>query len=142
LKVFENMEVIKVDLGRRGFTKRGRHMNAKGKELLAKRIAATIKHTLKVCKKTPVNMKWKENQGLGEAKNGVGEGRDPIENQNDSMSVENNNSRREDDETAMIASRRYRKIPETRRDDFFCGQPPTKNIEGRKGGENETKTYT
>jgi hypothetical protein len=40
---------------------------------MAKRIAAAIKHTLKVCKKTPISMKWredpsKENQGLGEAK--------------------------------------------------------------------------
>jgi hypothetical protein len=99
-------------------------MNAKGKALLAKRIAATRKHTLKLCKKTPVNMKWKEdpskeNQGLGEAKNGVGERRDPIENQNESVSVKNNNSRREEDETAMIALRRCQKIPVTRRDDFL-----------------------
>jgi len=124
MKVFENTKVIKVDLDRRGFTKHGQHMNAKGKELLAKKIATTIKHTLKVCKKTPVSMKWeedqsKENQGLGEAKNGAREGRDPIENQNDSVSVENNNSRREEDETAMIASRRCQKIPVTRRDDFL-----------------------
>jgi hypothetical protein len=48
----------------------------------------------------------KENQGLGEAKNGVGEGRYPIENQNESVSVENNNSGREEDETAAKASRK------------------------------------
>jgi hypothetical protein len=30
--------------------------------LLAKRIAATIKHTLKESKKTPINMKWKRNR--------------------------------------------------------------------------------
>ena len=59
MKVFENTEVIKVDLDRRGFTKHGQHMNAKGKELLAKRIVATIKHALKVCKKTPVSSKCK-----------------------------------------------------------------------------------
>jgi len=99
-------------------------MNAKGKEFMAKRIAVAIRHTLKVCKKTPIIMKWKEdpskeNQGLGEAKNEVGEVRDPIENQNDSVSVENNNNRREEDETAMKASRRCRKIPVTRRDDFL-----------------------
>jgi hypothetical protein len=69
-------------------------------------------------------MKWeedqsKENQGLGDAKNGVGEGTDPIENQNDSVSVEYNNSRREEDETAMIASRICQKIPVTRRHDFL-----------------------
>jgi hypothetical protein len=48
-------------------------MNSKGKELMAKRIGATIKHILKVCKKTTISMKWKENpskenRGLGEAK--------------------------------------------------------------------------
>jgi hypothetical protein len=91
MKVFENTEVIKVDLNRRGFTRHGQHMNAKGKELLAKRIAATIKHALKVCKKTPVNMKQnedpsKEKQGIGEAKNGVGEERDPIDDQNECVS--------------------------------------------------------
>jgi hypothetical protein len=57
---------------------------------MAKRIAAAIKRTLKACKKTPISMKWKEdpskeNHGLGEAKNGVGEGRVPIENQNESV---------------------------------------------------------
>ena len=31
MKVFENMEVIKVDLDRRGFTRHCQHMNAKGK---------------------------------------------------------------------------------------------------------------
>ena len=99
-------------------------MNAKGKELMAKRIMAAIKHTSKVCKKTPISMKWKEdpskeNQGLVEAKNGVGEGRDPIENQNNSVSVENNNRRREENETAMKASKRCQKIPVTRRDEFL-----------------------
>jgi hypothetical protein len=60
MKGCENTEVIKVDLDRRVFTKCGQHMNAKGKELMEKRIAAAIKHTLKVCKKTPISMKWKE----------------------------------------------------------------------------------
>jgi len=59
MKVFENTEVMKVGLDRRGFTKLGQHTNAKGKKLLAKRIMATINHTLKICKKTPVSMKWK-----------------------------------------------------------------------------------
>jgi len=100
MKVCENAEVIKVDLDRRGFAKHGQHMNAKGKELMAKRRVVALKHMLKVCKKKPISMKWKEypskeNQGLGEANNGVGEGRDPIETQNNSVSVENNNSRRE-----------------------------------------------
>jgi hypothetical protein len=47
-------------------------MNAKGKELMA-RIVAAITRTLNACKQTPISMKWKEvptkqNKGLGEAK--------------------------------------------------------------------------
>jgi len=124
MKVFEKTEVIKVDLDRRGFTRHGQHMNAKGKELMAKRIAAAIRRTLKVCEQIPIGMKWKEdpskeNQGLGEAKNEVQEGRDPIKNQNDSVSVQNNNNIREERETAMKAARRCQKIPVKRRDDFL-----------------------
>jgi len=40
MKVFENTEVIKVDLDRKGFTKHGQHMNAKGEELMTKNIGS------------------------------------------------------------------------------------------------------
>ena len=60
MKVFENTEAIKVDLDRRGFIRHGQHTNAKRKELIAKRIAVAMKRTLKVCKKTTISMKWKE----------------------------------------------------------------------------------
>jgi hypothetical protein len=81
MKFFENTEVIKVDLGRRGFRQHCQHMNAKGKEL--ERVVAAIKHTIQVCKRTTVNMKCKEdpskeNHCLGEAEIGVGEERDSI----------------------------------------------------------------
>jgi len=36
MKAFENTEVIEVDLDRRGFTRHGQHINAKGKKLMAK----------------------------------------------------------------------------------------------------------
>jgi len=90
MKVHENVELIKVNLDRRGFTKHGQHTNAMGKELMAKKKVKAIKHILRACKKTPISMKWKEdpskgNQGSREAKNGVGEGRDPTENQNYSV---------------------------------------------------------
>jgi hypothetical protein len=92
---------------------------------MAKRIASAIRHILKVCKKTPISMKWKgdsskENQRLVETKNEIGEERDPIEN--DSVSAgnnnnnNNNNNRREEAETATKASRRCQKIPVTRND--------------------------
>jgi hypothetical protein len=74
MKVFENTEAIKVDICRKGFTQHCQHTNAKGKEL--ERVVAAIKHTLNLCKRTPVNMKCKEdpskeNLGLGEEEIGV-----------------------------------------------------------------------
>jgi hypothetical protein len=104
-------EVMKVNLDRKCFTKHGQNMKAVGRELMAKRIVEAIKHTLKVCKKIPFIMKWKEdpskdNQGPGEVKNGVGEGRDPTENQNDSVKTEDNNSTQQEKETVVMASRR------------------------------------
>jgi len=92
---------MKVNLDRTAFTKHSQHMNAMGKELVAKKTVEAIKHTLKVLEKTSI-IKWKEdtnkeNQGPGEAKNGVGEGRDPTENQIDSVQAEDNNSRQQRD---------------------------------------------
>jgi len=43
MKVFENTDIIKVNLDRRGFIKHGQHMNAKGKEWMAKRTTTTTK---------------------------------------------------------------------------------------------------
>ena len=37
MKFHENAEVLKVNLDRRDFTKHGQHMNAMGKELMAKK---------------------------------------------------------------------------------------------------------
>ena len=61
----------------------------------------------------------KDNQGPGKDKNGIRKGRDPIENQNDSVQAEDNNSRQQEKETVVIASRRSRKMPVTRRDEFL-----------------------
>ena len=53
-------------------------------------------------------MKWKEdinkdNQGSEEARNN---GRDPIENQNDSVQEEENNMRQQEEETGVTTTRR------------------------------------
>ena len=60
MQVHEYTEVVKVNLDRRAFAKHGQHMNAMGKELMAKRITKAIKHTFKVHDKTPIFLKWKE----------------------------------------------------------------------------------
>jgi len=40
MEAFENTEVIEVDLDRRGFTRHGQHINAKGKKFMAKNIGS------------------------------------------------------------------------------------------------------
>ena len=78
---------------------------------MAKRITEAIKHTLKVCKKTPIFLKWKEDtnkdkQDTGEATIGIMEGRGATEKQNDSVQAEESNSRQQEKETVVTASRR------------------------------------
>ena len=65
-------------------------------------------------------MKWKEdmnkdNQGPEEARNN---GRDPTENQSDSVQEEEN-TRQQEGETGVVTTRRSRKKPVTRSDDFL-----------------------
>ena len=100
MQVHENTEVVKVNLDRRAFTKHSQNMNAMGKELMAKRITKAIQHTFKVCDKTPIFLKLKEDtnkdkQDPGEAKIVIREGRDPTENQNDGVQAEESNSRKQ-----------------------------------------------
>jgi len=104
MKVHDNTEVIKVNLDRGAFTKHGQHMNNMGKELMAKRITEAIKHTLKVCKKTPIVMKWKEGtsknkQDPWEATPGIREEGDPIEHGKDSAQTEENGNKQQETET-------------------------------------------
>jgi hypothetical protein len=83
-------------------------MNVQCKELVAKRTAAAIKHTLKVSKGTPTSMDWKyqskENQGLGEAEIAVEErsNRKP-----ESVSVDNNSRREEGRDSSVGIATRY-----------------------------------
>ena len=97
----DNAEVLKINLDRKGFTKHGQHTNTIGKEWMAKRIVEAIKHTLQAYNKTPIIMKWKEdtnkaNQRPEEARNN---GRDPTENQSDSVHKEEENMRQQEEET-------------------------------------------
>ena len=57
MKAQGNVEVMKVNVDRRAFTKHGQHMNVTGKEMMAKKMAEAIMHILEVCKKTPIILK-------------------------------------------------------------------------------------
>ena len=100
------------------------NMNAMGKELMEKRITETIKHTLKMCKKTLIVMKWKEDaskdkQDPREATPGIREERDPNDNRKDNVQTEDGVNRQQESETVGIVPRRNRRTPVTRREDFL-----------------------
>jgi hypothetical protein len=95
-----------------------------GKEVMTKKSEESIKHTSETRKKIPIIMKWKEdtshdNQGPGKTKNGVREERDLTEYRTDNIQAQENNSRKQEKEAVVIASRRSRKTPVTRSEDFL-----------------------
>jgi lysophospholipase L1-like esterase len=61
MEVYEHTMVIQVSMDRNAFTKHGQHMNMKGKEELANRIADVIKPMFKMSIKKPTNLKMKRN---------------------------------------------------------------------------------
>jgi hypothetical protein len=46
MKAHANVEVMKVNVDRGAFTEHGQHMNATGKEVMAKKTAESIMHTM------------------------------------------------------------------------------------------------
>ena len=96
-------------------------MNAMGKELMAKRIVEVIKCTIKVCRKKPISLKWKEDTSTGNrgTEEAAEEGRGRSGNRTVSVQAEDNNGRRQENETEVKASRRSRKVPVTRKGDFL-----------------------
>ena len=64
LKVCDNTRIIEVDSNRELFTRQGLHMNSKGKEQIARKIAQTIKVMLNEKKSDPIMMNDREDQGI------------------------------------------------------------------------------
>jgi hypothetical protein len=94
-------------------------MNAKGKEVMAIKVVTAVKNILKVHRKSPISMKWKEDQILEEDENIVGGGRESIKIHNVNIFLEINNGRLGEDGTTTKVSRRCQKLPVTRSDDFL-----------------------
>jgi hypothetical protein len=63
LKHFNNVEMIRVTSEREMFTRHGQHLNSRGKETMANKIALSIEDVLKR-KVDPINMKWLQNNGM------------------------------------------------------------------------------
>jgi len=111
MKAHVNVEIVKANLNRGAFTKHGQHMNAMGKGLMAKRIIEVIKQKLKMDKKTPIIMKWREDtngdkQDPREDTARIRKERDSMENQKDSAQTELNNNNQQEVETVGIVTRR------------------------------------
>lgn len=67
LKRFNNVEMIEVTSERELYTKHGQHLNSRGKETMANKIALSIENVLKR-KVDPINMKWQEDDGVDSQK--------------------------------------------------------------------------
>jgi hypothetical protein len=60
VKNFDHIEIIDLNLNREHFTQHVLHMNAAGKELIAKRIMNNIRRTLTRRTTFPISLEWKE----------------------------------------------------------------------------------
>ena len=67
LKRFNNVEMTEVTSEREVYTKHGQHLNSRGKEIMANKIALSIENVLKR-KVDPIRMKWHENDGIDSQK--------------------------------------------------------------------------
>jgi hypothetical protein len=132
MKVFENIALITLNLNRDLFTKHGLHLNNKGKELAARKIVSSIKHMLHKKTKEPIYMTWKDDYVKGTQENlnsqeyqvrGHEEERNsPEKERGMSDSQDLQADRRQDlneDVTTTVPSKRIRKPPVTRKDDFL-----------------------
>jgi hypothetical protein len=59
-KRFDHIEIIDVNLNREHFTQHGLHMNVAGKQLIAQRLANSIRRSRTRQTTPPISLKWKE----------------------------------------------------------------------------------
>jgi hypothetical protein len=101
---------------------------------MAIKIMTALKNILKVHRKSPISMKWKdqnkENQSSEEDENIVGEGRESIKTHNVNVSLEINNGRLGEDGTTTQVARRCRNLPVTRSD--FLWEKREREREGER----------
>jgi hypothetical protein len=135
MKVFENIALTTLNLNRDLFTKHGLHLNNKGKELAARKIVSSIKHMLHKKTKEPIYMTWKDDyvkgtqenlnsqeyqvRGHEEERNSPEKERGMLDSQEDTDLQAERCQDLNDDVTTTVPSKRIRKPPVTRKDDFF-----------------------
>lgn len=130
MKILDHPALLQIDSNRELFTKHGLHMNDKGRELAAKKIASTIKYILQDKIIEPICMTWKEDdikksqknhntQAYEEERNCPGLKRGMVDTQEGNVLQRDRCQDQNQDTTTTMPSRRLRKPPSTRRDDFL-----------------------
>ena len=114
-KSFQNATTVEVTSDRDHFTKHGLHLNRKGKEQAEKTIVSSIKEIFKLQKKDPMKMSWKEEQKL----EGVNTVSNNVDKDNDQIIREEQANRDQEQKEDKLPSKRARRLPTTRHDDFL-----------------------
>ncbi|PNF23918.1 hypothetical protein B7P43_G12843 [Cryptotermes secundus] len=124
IKAFDHTTLIQPDSNREIFTRHGLHMNRKGKELTAMKIRSAIRHLLDKKIGELVVMTWKEEEKEEEdrettlqGKHNLNKGK--VEIQDFSMSQKGKDQEPKQDVTNTVSTRRLRKPPIEKRDDFL-----------------------
>jgi ATP phosphoribosyltransferase len=113
MKSFQNATTVEVTSNRDNFTKHGLHLNRKGKEQAAKTIVSSIKEIFKLQKKDLIKMSCKEQklEGANTVSNNVDKDDDQI--------IHEKQANRDQEKKGKLSSKRARRLPTTRNDDFF-----------------------
>jgi hypothetical protein len=130
LKVFDNTSLIQVSFETEHFTRHGLHLHSRGKEQSAKKTVNTIINIFKQEKVDSITMKWKEKHAMVRAKIHI-----PLANKNQSYGVGKLTQERRKAQTivkktgnckeivyrdrVMIPSKRSRRLPANKSDDFL-----------------------
>jgi hypothetical protein len=101
MKIYDNTEILDVDINREYYTRHGLHMNISGREKMAKKISEAVSKIVTKKKEKPITLTW-EDMFTGQS-GGMEERKDTSEMK----------------ETEIRSSRRCRKQPVTRKDDFL-----------------------
>jgi hypothetical protein len=135
MKAFGNSGVIEVESERDLFIKHGLHMNSRGKELIAERIVREILDILREEKSDPIMMKGKDEQGMIEEGTHIPvtkETQESVIRKNEQRGVEYEKRSQEKGELcensegcqnieaqASVQSKRPRRLPINRNEDFL-----------------------
>ena len=115
VKSFQNAATVEVTSDREHFTQHVLHLNSKGREQAPKTNVSSIKEIFKLQKKDPIKMSWKEEKKL-EGANTVSNN---VDKHGDQIIHEEQANRDQEQKEDKLPSKRARRLPTARHDDFL-----------------------